>query len=69
MECNSKVSTEEQVNMLQFMINNYYKKSMDICSCDVERLLKRKEIELTKLEKAIVISAMLTSLDEKELAK
>ncbi|PEN09679.1 hypothetical protein [Bacillus pseudomycoides] len=39
MECNGKLLTEEQVDKLQFMIHNYYKKSRDICSCDVERVL------------------------------
>ncbi|EOW9529885.1 hypothetical protein ACO11K_003649 [Bacillus cytotoxicus] len=39
MRCKDKLLTEEQVDMLQFMINNYYKKGMDICSCDVERVL------------------------------
>ncbi|MGY2609494.1 hypothetical protein [Bacillus pretiosus] len=39
-ECNGKSLTEEQIDMLQFMINNYYKKNMNICSCDVERVLK-----------------------------
>ncbi|HDR7659864.1 hypothetical protein COM08_15195 [Bacillus wiedmannii] len=41
-ECNGKPLTEEQIDMLQFMINNYYKKNMNICSCDVERVLKMK---------------------------
>ncbi|MBE3643175.1 hypothetical protein IMZ78_12835 [Bacillus anthracis] len=42
-ECNGNPLTEEQIDMLQFMINNYYKKNMNICSCDVERVLKKKD--------------------------
>ncbi|WP_410976580.1 hypothetical protein [Bacillus cereus] len=44
-ECNGKSLTKEQIDMLEFMIYNYYKKNMDICSCDVERVLKMKEKE------------------------
>lgn len=67
MECNGKLLTEEQIDRLQFMLNNYYKKSMDICSCDVERVLNKKEVELTKVEKAIVIATILHAIDEEEL--
>lgn len=42
-ECNGKSLTKEQIDMLEFMIYNYCKKGMDICSCDVERVLKMKE--------------------------
>lgn len=67
MECNGKALTEEQVNMLQFMINNYNKKNMDICSCDVERVLGNKGLELTKLEIAIAIGAFIQGLGEEVL--
>ncbi|MEG7339132.1 hypothetical protein V6E27_10890 [Bacillus cereus] len=43
MKCNGKPLTERQIDMLQFMINNYYKKNMNICSCDVERVLIQKD--------------------------
>jgi len=62
MECKGKLLTEEQVDKLQFMIHNYYKKGMDICSCDVERVLGRTEMGLTKLELAIVIGSFVESL-------
>ncbi|PEA86649.1 hypothetical protein [Bacillus thuringiensis] len=39
MGCKGQLLTEEQVDRLQFMIHNHYKKNMDICSCDVERVL------------------------------
>ncbi|AXY05502.1 hypothetical protein CUC43_00470 [Bacillus thuringiensis LM1212] len=42
-KCNGKPLTERQIDMLQFMINNYYKKNMNICSCDVERVLIKKD--------------------------
>lgn len=35
-ECKRKLLFEEQVDMLQFMINNYYKKNRDIYSYDEE---------------------------------
>ncbi|PFQ01467.1 hypothetical protein [Bacillus cereus] len=41
--CNGKPLTKEQVGFLEFMIHNYYKKNMDICSCDVERVLKKED--------------------------
>lgn len=44
-ECNGKPLTKEQIDMLEFMIYNYYKKDMDICLCDVERVLKKKDKE------------------------
>ncbi|MDO6631775.1 hypothetical protein [Bacillus thuringiensis] len=69
MGCNGQLLTEEQVDMLQFMIHNHYKKNMDICSCDVERVLGRTEIGLTKLELAIVIAAFVKSLGVEELAQ
>ncbi|WP_142399121.1 hypothetical protein [Bacillus thuringiensis] len=52
MKYNRNLLTEEQVNMLHFMIDNYYKKSMDICSCDVERVLtsETKQIPLLVIE-------------------
>ncbi|PFH81658.1 hypothetical protein COI81_29010 [Bacillus cereus] len=69
MQCKGKVLTEEKVGMLQFMIDNYYHKNMDICSCDVQRLLGRKEMELTKLEMAIVIAAFVKSLSVETLSQ
>ncbi|PFP72629.1 hypothetical protein COJ99_07180 [Bacillus cereus] len=42
-KCNGKPLTKEQVGFLEFMIHNYYKKNMDICSCDVERVLKKED--------------------------
>ncbi|WP_141559600.1 hypothetical protein [Bacillus thuringiensis] len=42
-ECDGKPLTNEQIGMLEFMIHNYYKKDMDICLCDVERVLKKKD--------------------------
>lgn len=84
MKCKGKVLTENQVGMLQFMIDNYYNKNMDICSCDVTRLLGREEIvadfitagtigetlrkELTKLEKAVLISKFIDAIGMEELA-
>lgn len=65
MECRGKLLTEEQVDMLQFMMNNYYKKNMDICPCDVERVLGK--VELTKLEKAIALNISFNAIDNKEL--
>ncbi|MDZ5609606.1 hypothetical protein U2I54_21740 [Bacillus pseudomycoides] len=67
MECNGKLLTEEQVDKLQFMINNYNNKNMDICSCDVKRSLGNKGLELTKLEKAIALSIAFNAIDNKEL--
>lgn len=67
-KCKGKPLTEEQIDMLQFMTNNYYKKNMDICSCDVERVLGKKEIELTKLEKAVIISKFIDAIGMEELA-
>ncbi|PFE56028.1 hypothetical protein CN318_12345 [Bacillus cereus] len=69
MKCNGKLLTEEQIDRLQFMLNNYYKKSMDICSCDVERVLGNKELELTKIEKAIVFGIIVRSIGEQEIVK
>lgn len=42
-KCDGKPLTKEQIGILEFMIYNYYKKDMDICSCDVERVLKKKD--------------------------
>ncbi|PFP88681.1 hypothetical protein COK02_18335 [Bacillus cereus] len=69
MECKGKMLTKKQVDTLQFMINNYSKHHMSICSCDVERVLGRKEIELTKLEMAIVIAAFVKSLSVETLSQ
>ncbi|MCC2442052.1 hypothetical protein [Bacillus paranthracis] len=64
MKCNGKTLSENQISMLHFMINNYYKKNMDVCSCDVERVLGRNEMGLTKLESAIVVGAFVQSLGD-----
>ncbi|WP_144519810.1 hypothetical protein [Bacillus thuringiensis] len=44
-QCSGKPLTKEQIGILEFMIYNHYKKGMDICSCDVERVLKKKDKE------------------------
>ncbi|EOP94823.1 hypothetical protein MYW48_23140 [Bacillus cereus] len=62
MECKGKLLTEEQVDELSFMVHNYYNKDIGICSYDVERVLGRTEVGLTKLELAIVIGAFVESL-------
>ncbi|MGH0787855.1 hypothetical protein ACQVTU_08805 [Bacillus cereus] len=67
MQCNGKVLTKEQVDKLQFMINNYSNKGMDICTCDVERVLNKQYMKLTKLEKAIALSIVFNAIDTKEL--
>ncbi|AIM33327.1 hypothetical protein DF16_orf04912 [Bacillus thuringiensis serovar kurstaki str. YBT-1520] len=67
MQCNGKVLNKEQVDKLQFMINNYSNKGMDICTCDVERVLNKQYMKLTKLEKAIALSIVFNAIDTKEL--
>ncbi|PFT86128.1 hypothetical protein [Bacillus cereus] len=67
MQCNGKVLNKEQVDKIQFMINNYSNKGMDICTCDVERVLNKQYMKLTKLEKAIALSIVFNAIDTKEL--
>ncbi|MBU4640083.1 hypothetical protein [Bacillus toyonensis] len=67
MGCNGKSLTKEQIDKLQFMINNYSNKGMTICTCDVERVLNKKDMELTKLEKAVALSIVFNAIDSKEL--
>ncbi|HDR6714004.1 TPA: hypothetical protein QCV60_006555, partial [Bacillus thuringiensis] len=40
---------------------------MDICTCDVERVLNKQYMKLTKLEKAIALSIVFNAIDTKEL--
>ena len=37
-ECNEL--SEKQVGLLHQMIDNYYERDMEICSCDIERVLE-----------------------------
>ncbi|AIM28456.1 hypothetical protein DF16_orf00040 [Bacillus thuringiensis serovar kurstaki str. YBT-1520] len=67
MQCNGKVLNKEQVDKIQFMLNNYSNKGMDICTCDVERVLNKQYMKLTKLEKAIALSIVFNAIDTKEL--
>ncbi|MEC0037739.1 hypothetical protein P4L29_25590 [Bacillus cereus] len=48
MQCNGKVLNKEQVDKIQFMINNYSNKGMDICTCDVERVLNKQYMKTNK---------------------